>query len=373
MRTIAPEDLPHQSCYLIKSTVSTREIVLENIDKAPMYSGKIEGVGPRYCPSFEDKVMRFPHHETHQIYLEPEGSFTDEYYINGISTSLPSDVQWMMIRSLPGMEKAEISRYAYAVEYDVVNPHQLNKSLAVSNWPNLFLAGQINGTTGYEEAAGQGIVAGINAALLAAGGQKDPVVLGRDQAYIGVMIDDLVTKEITEPYRLFTSRAEHRLILRQENSWRRLSHLANEIGALPWDKYKKVVDEEKKLDDAKTFLMTNRANGESFWDKLRKKIIELKDYDEINYLTDDLRRQLEIEAHYEGYIKMENNHAVRYQKLESWQIPQDFEYDMPGLRNEARQKLQRLRPETLAQAARIDGVTPAEISLLQVYIKRHVG
>ena len=208
VRTIAPRDLPQKPCWQISSTTTTRQIVLDNIEQSPMYNGRIQAIGTRYCPSFEDKVMRFPHPETHHIYLEPEGAFTDEYYLNGISTSLPTDVQWQMVRSLPGLENATLSRYAYAVEYDFVLPHQLHNSLAVMKWPNLFLAGQINGTTGYEEAGGQGIVAGINAAQLA-GGDRSPIVLGRDQAYIGVLIDDLVTKDITEPYRLFTSRAEY--------------------------------------------------------------------------------------------------------------------------------------------------------------------
>ncbi|MFO7821395.1 MAG: tRNA uridine-5-carboxymethylaminomethyl(34) synthesis enzyme MnmG, partial [Lentisphaeria bacterium] len=208
-------------CYLTQSTAKTAKIIRDNLDKSPLYSGRIKGIGTRYCPSFEDKVMRFPDRSSHQIHLEPEGAFTGEYYLNGISTSLPPEVQWQMVNSLPGLENAHISRYAYAIEYDFVFPHQLNSGLAVRHWPNLFLAGQINGTSGYEEAAGQGFVAGVNAARVAAG-FGDLFTLGRDQAYIGVMIDDLVTKEIVEPYRLFTSRAEYRLMLRQDNADRRL-------------------------------------------------------------------------------------------------------------------------------------------------------
>ncbi len=371
-KTIAPEDLCHRPCYLIKSTQETRDIVLENIDKSPMYNGRIKAIGTRYCPSFEDKVMRFPHHETHQIYLEPEGVYTEEFYLNGISTSLPTDIQWQMVRSLPGLEKAEISRYAYAVEYDVVMPHQLHNSLALQKWPNLFLAGQINGTTGYEEAAGQGIIAGINAARHA-GNAGAPVVLGRDQAYIGVLIDDLVTKDIVEPYRLFTSRAEYRLLLRQDNACRRLSELGHDIGMLPYRLYQRVQELERQIDDARVFLNAHRHAGETFWDLLRKKALNLSDYDETRDLHADARRQLEIEAHYEGYIRQEVAQASSLKQLERWKIPGDFTYDMPGLRNEARTKLDKVKPDTLAQAARIDGVTPSEIAILQVHLKRRAS
>jgi tRNA uridine 5-carboxymethylaminomethyl modification enzyme len=334
-----------------------------------MYNGRIQGIGTRYCPSFEDKVMRFPHHETHQIYLEPEGAFTEEYYLNGISTSLPTDVQWAMVRSLPGMENAMLSRYAYAVEYDFVLPHQLHNSLAVNKWPNLFLAGQINGTTGYEEAGGQGIIAGINAALLAAG-DRAPVVLGRDQAYIGVLVDDLVTKDITEPYRLFTSRAEYRLLLRQDNACRRLSKIGYEIGLLPERHYRKIAKLEADLAESRAFLDSQRVGGETLWRLLRTKELTVGEIDELRSAGEIVLRQLEIEAHYEGYIEQEKVQAASLQKLEDWKIPVEFEYEMPGLRNESRMKLKKILPNTLAQAARIDGVTPAEIALLQVHLKR---
>lgn len=369
VRTIAPRDLPQKSCWQISSTTTTRQIVLDNIEQSPMYNGRIQAIGTRYCPSFEDKVMRFPHHETHSIYLEPEGAFTDEYYLNGISTSLPTDVQWQMVRSLPGLENAMLSRYAYAVEYDFVLPHQLHNSLAVMKWPNLFLAGQINGTTGYEEAGGQGIVAGINAAQLAAG-DCSPLVLGRDQAYIGVLIDDLVTKDITEPYRLFTSRAEYRLLLRQDNACRRLSKIGYDIGLLPERHYCQVGELERQLLEARDFLDNTKVSGESLWRRLRTKELQLDDIDELRGYGTEVRRQLEIEAHYEGYIEQEKHQAISLQKLAEWKIPSGFVYDMPGLRNESRMKLQRIKPDTLAQAARIDGVTPAEIALLQVHIKR---
>jgi tRNA uridine 5-carboxymethylaminomethyl modification enzyme len=369
VRTIAPRDLPQKPCWQISSTKTTRQIVLDNIEQSPMYNGRIQAIGTRYCPSFEDKVMRFPHHETHQIYLEPEGAFTDEYYLNGISTSMPTDVQWQMVRSLPGLENATLSRYAYAVEYDFVLPHQLHNSLAVMKWPNLFLAGQINGTTGYEEAAGQGIVAGINAARLA-GGDCSPIVLGRDQAYIGVLIDDLVTKDITEPYRLFTSRAEYRLLLRQDNACRRLSKIGYDIGLLPERHYCQVGELEQQIAEARDFLDNTKVSGQSLWRRLRAKELRLDDIDELRGYGAEVCRQLEIEAHYEGYIEQEKNQAISLQKLTEWKIPSGFNYDMPGLRNESRLKLQRIKPDTLAQAARIDGVTPAEIALLQVHIKR---
>ena len=368
-RTIAPEDLPQKPCWLISSTTDTRQIVLDNIERSPMYNGRIQGIGTRYCPSFEDKVMRFPHHETHQIYLEPEGAFTEEYYLNGISSSLPTDVQWAMVRSLPGMENAMLSRYAYAVEYDFVLPHQLHNSLAVNKWPNLFLAGQINGTTGYEEAGGQGIIAGINAALLAAG-DRAPVVLGRDQAYIGVLVDDLVTKDITEPYRLFTSRAEYRLLLRQDNACRRLSKIGYEIGLLPERHYRKIAKLEADLAESRAFLDSQRVGGETLWRLLRTKELTVGEIDELRSAGETVLRQLEIEAHYEGYIEQEKVQAASLQKLEDWKIPVEFEYEMPGLRNESRMKLKKILPNTLAQAARIDGVTPAEIALLQVHLKR---
>ena len=369
----APPNLIQRPCYITDTTAATKQLVLDNLDRAPMYNGTIRSTATRYCPSFEDKVMRFKDHETHHIYVEPEGSFTEEYYLNGISTSLPVDVQWQLVRSLPGFAEAELSRYAYAIEYDFVFPHQLHKTLACNKWPNLFLAGQLNGTTGYEEAAGQGLVAGANAALLAGGEQHAPIILGRDQAYIGVMIDDLVTKDIIEPYRLFTSRAEYRLLLRQDNAWRRLARLAHEIGLLPAGKYDKVAREEKLLDDAFAFLKKTSGHGGKLWDLLRKGALTVEAIDELKPLTDDLKQQIRIDAQYEGYIKQEAARAAGLQKLDAWKIPADFSYDLQGLRAEAQQKLERLRPDTLAQAARLDGVTPAEIGLLQVHLKRRQG
>ena len=367
-------------CYLVKSVLKTAEIIKENIHRSPLYAGKISGIGTRYCPSFEDKVIRFPHHETHQLYLEPEGEATEEYYINGISTSLPVDVQIKMINSIPGLENAVLSRYAYAIEYDFVFPDQLDRSLMVKKWPNLFLAGQINGTSGYEEAAGQGLVAGLNAALSVAG--KTPMILGRETSYIGVMIDDLVTKEITEPYRLFTSRAEYRLILRQDNADLRLSPVALEYGLLNsiqterFAKYFELLEETRKK--AKNLSYENEKIDVLFR-KMKGRIDtplfppEILDLDMSNIEHKRVFRQLAIDAHYEGYIQREKQAVLKLQKLEEWSIPNDFDYkSIIGLRNESKMKLDKIRPLTLAQAGRIDGVTPAEIALLQVHLKRGV-
>ena len=361
--------LPQRPCYLTSSTRETAEIIRANLDRSPLYTGRIDGTGTRYCPSFEDKVVRFPHRESHQIYLEPEGIFTEEYYLNGISTSLPPDVQWQMIRSLPGLERAHITRYAYAIEYDFVYPHQLQGSLALRRWPNLFLAGQINGTSGYEEAAGQGVLAGINAARLALK-SGPPLVLGRDQAYIGVMIDDLVTKEIVEPYRLFTSRAEYRLILRQDNADLRLMPLGHEIGLISDQDRACVAELAEAIKATRQLLQASRHEGNSLWELLRRPGSSLADLPGRAKVDARVAAQIEIEAHYEGYIQRQAVQAAGLRRLKEWVVPAPFDYDIPGLRSEARVKLERIRPEHLEQAARIDGVTPAEIALLQVHLRR---
>ena len=370
-KSIAPRNMPQKACYATHTTKETKKLVLDNVDRSPMFNGAIEGVPTRYCPSFEDKIVRFKEHDEHHVYVEPEGSFTEEYYLNGISTSLPIDVQWKMIRSLPGFKRAELSRYAYAIEYDVIMPRQLNRSMALRRYPNLFLAGQINGTTGYEEAAGQGLVAGANAAITAANDNGKLFVPARDQAYIGVMIDDLVSKDIVEPYRLFTSRAEYRLSLRQDNATRRLSKMAYECGLLSAKRYEIVKKETNAINEAVEFLRSVKSQGVSLWDKLRKRQIDCSKITELDKCSAYVKGQLEIEARYEGYVKMEKARVQKLQKLDSWKIPADFDYEsVKGMRIEARQKLIRLQPETLAQAARLDGVTPAEIGLMQVYIKR---
>ncbi len=372
------------NCFMTYSDEKTAEIIRENIDKSPMYQGKIEGIGTRYCPSFEDKVIRFPHHPRHLLYLEPEGEFTEEYYINGISTSLPPEVQRQMINSVPGLENAEISRYAYAIEYDFIFPEQLERTLRVKKYTNLFSGGQINGTSGYEEAAGQGLVAGMNAAKVALG--KEPVELARDSSYIGVMIDDLVTKEIKEPYRLFTSRAEFRLRLRQDNADMRLSEFAMENGLLPEDKYQAFTEYRNKLAETEAVAKKEKFEGKPLWQLLKKLTgrwtpeaempfpIETLNLDLSLYRDRKVMQQLAIMAHYEGYLEREKVAISRLNRLESWKIPEDFDYSqIKGLRNESRMKLEKVRPTTLSQAGRIDGVNPPEVALLQVHLKRLAG
>jgi tRNA uridine 5-carboxymethylaminomethyl modification enzyme len=367
------------NCYLLKTTIETANIVKENLHQAPLYQGKIEGIGTRYCPSFEDKVVRFPYHETHTLYLEPEGEYTDEYYLNGFSTSLPTDVQWKMLHSIPGMEKAKIARYAYAIEYDFVFPDQLNRSLAIKNWKNLFLAGQINGTSGYEEAAGQGLVAGLNAARLALG--KETVEIGRDISYIGVMIDDLASKIIVEPYRLFTSRAEYRLHLRQDCADLRLCPLAYDLGLLPDKKYKKFKRYSDKLNKITEQWNKLKIEGKSVKEILKrhKGILkepyfvkpEILELDMSDKSDRRVFRQLTIMAHYEGYLEREKLEIKKIKQMEKLRIPNDFDYTaIKGLRNEARAKLIQVKPTTLAQAGRIDGVTPAELTILRVHLKK---
>ena len=367
-------------CHLVYSNQKTAQIVRDNLDKAPMYRGIIEGVGARYCPSFEDKVVRFAHHERHLLYIEPEGENTDEYYINGISTSLPPYIQIQMLRTLPGLEHVEIARYAYAIEYDFVYPEELSRSLGVKKYPGLFHAGQINGTSGYEEAAGQGLVAGLNAARFAAG--LDPVEFGRDEAYIGVMIDDLVTKEIVEPYRLFTSRAEHRLSLRQDNADFLLCEKARSLGLLPEEKYRAFKEYSALCDTVEARCKAHREHGRSLWDNLKDLQgtydaakppfdLNLIEMDNSVPLHRRVLRQLAIRAHYEGYLKREEQSVAKLNALEAWRIPEDFDYEsIKGLRNESRMKLIKTRPTSLAQAGRIDGVTPSEIALLQVHLMR---
>ncbi len=368
-------------CYMVYSNQETAKIVRENLDQAPLYQGIIEGIGARYCPSFEDKVVRFAHHERHLLFLEPEGEYTGEYYINGFSTSLPPRIQDRMIRTLPGFEHAVISRYAYAIEYDFIFPDQMERTLRSRRWPNLFTAGQINGTSGYEEAAGQGLVAGFNAARLAAG--KEPVELPRDASYIGVMIDDLISKEIVEPYRLFTSRAEYRLHLRQDNADLRLCDFAFEYGLLPEHQYRRFLTYRELCQRALDHCRNTRKQGKTLLSRM--KVYE-GEYDparplpfeeaELDFLTEApcrtrVLRQLAVNAHYEGYLERETVAIQRLKKLEAWRIPADFDYrTIPGLRNESRAKLIKAAPSTLAQAERLDGVTPAEIGLLQIHLTR---
>ncbi len=367
-------------CRLVYTTKATADIVRANLDKAPMYRGIIKGIGTRYCPSFEDKVVRFANHERHLLYIEPEGELTDEYYMNGISTSLPPEIQVQMLHTIPGLEHVIIARYAYAIEYDFVFPEEIHRGLGVKRWPGLFLAGQINGTSGYEEAAGQGVVAGLNAARFARG--KDSVELGRDEAYIGVMIDDLVTKEIVEPYRLFTSRAEHRILLRQDNADFRLCGKAHELGLLSEHKYELFRQYEKLCLEGEAAARSIRRSGRLLWDYLKdcNGICDCSNppvdasalgLDLANPMHRRALRQIAVRAHYDGYLGQEVHAAEKLHSLEDWKIPADFDYAaIPGLRNESRSKLEKVRPTTLAQAGRIDGVTAYELALLQVLLMR---
>ncbi|MEW6739468.1 MAG: tRNA uridine-5-carboxymethylaminomethyl(34) synthesis enzyme MnmG [Nitrospirota bacterium] len=384
---------PHMPCYITYTNKKTHDIILGSLGRSPLYSGKIKGIGPRYCPSIEDKVVRFSEKERHQIFLEPEGLETTEYYANGISTSLPYDVQVKLVRSIGGLENAEIMRPAYAIEYDFVYPTQLRHSLETKGIDGLFLAGQINGTSGYEEAAAQGIMAGINAALKLKG--KDPIVLGRDEAYIGVLIDDLVTKGTSEPYRMFTSRAEYRLLLRHDNADFRLMDKGYSIGLVQEniherfreknrlmfgeiERLKKVrIKPSDEISDTLTSLGTSAISEDTALDKILKRP-EIK-YDFIKKfapapeaLTSEIEGLVEISVKYEGYIQKQLEMAEKLKKFESKKIPTNFNYKaIPGLSKEIVEKLSEIQPETIGQTSRIPGITPAAVSIILVSVERH--
>lgn len=357
-------------CYITYTTAQTAVTIRANLDKSPMYSGIIEGVGPRYCPSIEDKIVRFADKERHQIYLEPEGIGTDEIYVNGFSTSLPYEVQIDMVRTIVGCEQAEILRPAYAVEYDFAPPTQLLSSLETKICRNLYLAGQINGTSGYEEAAAQGLMAGINAARRVQ--SRDPIVLRRDQAYIGVLIDDLVTKGTQEPYRMFTSRAEYRLLLRQDNADLRLSPLGFEIGLLPQSCFQQVEAHRRAVSAELDRLRQTREGTLTLAQWLRRPEVAYQDLPGANLsLPTRVREQVEIATKYEGYIAREEAEVQRFRGLEDRAIPEGFDYgSVPSLRLEARLKLNSIRPRTVGQASRISGVNPSDISILLVWLRR---
>jgi tRNA uridine 5-carboxymethylaminomethyl modification enzyme len=356
-------------CYITFTTAATAKIIRDNLHKSPLYSGVIQGVGPRYCPSIEDKIVKFPEKERQQIFLEPEGIATDEIYVNGFSTSLPFEVQLEMVKTIVGCEQAEILRPAYAVEYDFAFPTQLYPSMETKVCRNLFLAGQINGTSGYEEAAAQGLMAGINAARRVR--SLDPVTLRRDQAYIGVLIDDLVTKGTVEPYRMFTSRAEYRLLLRQDNADLRLSELGYEIGLLPERNYRRFNEKRTTIENELQRLAQTRRGSETLAQLLRRPEISYSDVINNNVLSEEVVQQVEISLKYAGYIARQDSEIAKFKELEDKQIPLEFNYgSVPSLRLEARQKLTTIRPTTIGQASRISGVSPADISILLVWLKR---
>ncbi len=360
-------------CYITYTTDVTAKVIRSNIDKSPMYSGVIEGVGPRYCPSIEDKIVKFPEKERQQIFLEPEGITTDEIYVNGFSTCLPFEVQVDMVRTIIGCENAEIIRPAYAVEYDFAPPTQLQSSLEAKICKNLFLAGQINGTSGYEEAGAQGLMAGINAARKIQ--CLPPIVLRRDQAYIGVLIDDLITKGTVEPYRMFTSRAEYRLLLRQDNADRRLSQIGFDVGLLPKWNYYKFINKIQFIDNELLRISNVRYNHETLKQLLRRPEINYEDLpNRDERLSKEIARQVEIAVKYEGYIDRQEAEVAKFKNLEDKCIPQNFDFSvLPSLRAEAREKLIKIRPATIGQASRISGVSPADIGILLVWLKRGVA
>jgi len=369
---------PQLPCYITYTNKNTHEIILGNLDRSPLYSGKIKGIGARYCPSIEDKVVRFAERDRHQVFLEPEGLETKEYYANGIPTSLPYDVQVRFVRTIPGLEEAEIMRPGYAIEYDFVFPTQIKHNLETKIIEGLFLAGQINGTSGYEEAAAQGLMAGINAALKLQG--KGPLILGRHEAYTGVLIDDLVTKGTNEPYRMFTSRAEYRLLLRHDNADLRLMDKGNEIGLLDEEVYQRFLEKRRSIGEElkrlkKTRIKFEEDKSEALEQLLRRPEITYKFIDDNSpsdlALTPDVKKQVEIQIKYEGYISQQMHLAERLKKIEGKKIPEDFDYKtVNGLSREVLCKLEEVRPANLGQASRIPGITPAAISLLMVAIER---
>ena len=380
------------SCWLTYTTEETHQIIRENIDRSPLFSGAIEGTGPRYCPSIEDKIVKFPDKSRHQVFIEPEGEYTSEMYVGGMSSSLPEDVQYAMYHSVPGLENAKIIRNAYAIEYDCIDATQLKPSLEFKAIQGLFSAGQFNGSSGYEEAAAQGLMAGINAARMIQ--EKDPIILDRSQAYIGVLIDDLVTKETFEPYRMMTSRAEYRLLLRQDNADLRLTKIGHEAGLIDDERYEHLLKKEKQIEEEEKRLdHVNIGAGKEVQSLLESlgsttlksgaSIKELIRRPELNYmalapidperpaLPEDVQEQVNINIKYEGYIRRQMSQVKQFKKMEKKRIPEDIDYeDVGSLRIEARQKLSKIRPASIGQASRISCVSPADISVLLIYLEQ---
>ncbi len=368
---IEQEQIP---CHLTETTPEVHDLIKANLSRSPMYSGQIESTGPRYCPSIEDKVVRFAEKQSHQIFLEPEGRNTLEYYCNGISTSLPRDIQDRMIRLIPGLENADIMRFGYAVEYDFAPPTQLFRTMETRKVEGLYFAGQLNGTTGYEEAAGQGLLAGINAALKIRDGSE--FVLDRNQAYLGVLIDDLVTKGVDEPYRMFTSRAEYRMLLRQDNADRRLTPLGIELGTVDERRKQAFLAYEAEVQQALAAVETLRHRGKSLSEWLRRPETSWQTLEEYcpqlagMGLSERCTQHAEIEVKYAGYIRRQEAEIAKLQKVDSIRIPDSFQFTaVPQLRHEAREKLSKISPSTVGQASRVSGITPADIAVLMMYLK----
>ena len=378
------------SCWLTYTNENTHEIIRKNLDRSPLFSGAIEGTGPRYCPSIEDKVVKFPDKDRHQVFIEPEGLHTTEMYVGGMSSSLPEDVQYAMYRSVPGLEHAKIVRNAYAIEYDCIDARQLKSTLEFKNVEGLFSGGQFNGSSGYEEAAAQGLMAGINAARKLQG--KEGIVLDRSQGYIGVLIDDLVTKESHEPYRMMTSRAEYRLLLRQDNADLRLTKTGYEIGLIDEERYQKLLRKEEMIEEEikrvshtnvgtseqvqellKAFGSTPLTSGTTLAELIRRPELSYEKLEPIDIdrpdIPIDVKEQVNINIKYEGYIKRQMRQVEQFKKLENKKIPDDINYDeIQSLRIEAKQKLNQIRPASIGQASRISGVSPADVSVLLVYL-----